>query len=251
MKDFLSLTMVFIKKLKNVQKKHKNPVSFFKGVVILQQITMFNFEEYKKIRENISFLGKNTEIVAISKNHPLVEVEKAILSGLEIFGENRVQEAKIKFEDIKEKNKKITLHLTGPLQTNKVNNALKLFDVFHTLDREKLLKELSKHHEVIKKKSFFIQVNTGKEATKSGIFPEDTKRFLDLCKSYGVNNIAGLMCIPPIKDNPQKHFHIINELTTECKLGRPSIGMSSDYKHALKFDPKYIRVGTILFGKRI
>ena len=243
--------MVFIKNLKNVQKKHKNSLSFFKGVVILQQIIMFNFEEYKKITENISFLGKKTEIVAISKNHSLEEVEKAILSGLEIFGENRVQEAKIKFEDIKEKNKKITLHLTGPLQTNKVNNALKLFDVFHTLDREKLLKELSKHHEVIKEKSFFIQVNTGKEATKSGIFPEDTKMFLELCKSYGVNNIAGLMCIPPVKDSPQKHFHIINELTAECELGRPSIGMSSDYKQALKFDPKYIRVGTALFGKRI
>ena len=94
-----------------------------------------------------------------------------------------------------------------------MNSALKLFDVFHTLDREKLLKELSKHHEKIKKKSFFIQVNTGKETAKSGIYPEDTKFFLDLCKSYGVNNIAGLMCIPPIKDSPKKHFKIINDLT--------------------------------------
>jgi len=212
---------------------------------------MFSFEEYKKIKKNIDFLDKKTEIVAISKNHPLEDVEKAISCGLEIFGENRVQEAKLKFEEIKEKNKKIKLHLTGPLQTNKVNNALQLFDVFHTLDREKLLKELSKFPEIIKQKSFFVQLNTGKETTKSGIFPEDAKRFIELCKNYGVNNIEGLMCIPPINDNPKKHFLIVDELTREFGLGRPSIGMSSDYEHALSFDPKYIRVGTILFGKRI
>tara|TARA_B100001093_G_scaffold413121_1_gene402955 strand:- start:954 stop:1592 length:639 start_codon:yes stop_codon:yes gene_type:complete len=211
---------------------------------------MFNFEEYKKIKKNIGFLGKKTEIVAISKNHPIEDVEKAILCGLEIFGENRVQEAKLKFENIKEKNKKIQLHLTGPLQTNKVNNALKLFDVFHTLDREKLLKELSKYPEIIKKKSFFIQLNTGKETTKSGIFPEDVKSFIELCKVYGLNNIGGLMCIPPINENPLKHFQIINDLTIEYGLGRPSIGMSSDYKDALEFDPKYIRLGTVLFGQR-
>ena len=211
---------------------------------------MFNFEEYKKINENIGFLEKKTEIVAISKNHPLEDVEKAISCGLRVFGENRVQEAKLKFEKIKEKNKEVTLHLTGPLQTNKVNSALKLFDVFHTLDREKLLKELSKHNEIIKKKSFFIQVNTGKESTKSGIFPEDTKNFLELCRAYNVNNIVGLMCIPPINDNPKKHFHIISELTKDCGLGKPSIGMSSDYKEALMFEPKYIRLGTVLFGKR-
>ncbi len=211
---------------------------------------MFNFEEYKKIKKNIGFLGKKTEIVAISKNHPIEDVEKAILCGLEIFGENRVQEAKLKFENIKEKNKKIQLHLTGPLQTNKVNNALKLFDVFHTLDREKLLKELSKYPEIIKKKFFFIQLNTGKETTKSGIFPEDVKSFIELCKVYGLNNIGGLMCIPPINENPLKHFQIINDLTIEYGLGRPSIGMSSDYKDALEFDPKYIRLGTVLFGQR-
>lgn len=211
---------------------------------------MFNFEEYIKIKKKIGFLGKNTEIVVISKNHPLESVEQAILADVKIFGENRVQEAKVKFEGIKEKKKKIQLHLTGPLQTNKVKNALKLFDVFHTLDREKLLRELSKYQEIITKKSFFIQINTGKESTKSGIFPEDVKSFLELCKENGVNNIQGLMCIPPIDESPKKHFQTINELTKECGLGRPSIGMSSDYKIALEFEPKYIRLGTILFGKR-
>ena len=242
--------MVFIKNLKNVQKKHKNLIIFLKGVVKLQQKTMFNFAEYQKIKKNIDLLDKKTEIIAISKNHPLKEVENAISCGLEIFGENRVQEAKSKFEDIKKRNTNIKLHLTGPLQTNKVKQALNLFDVFHTLDRVKLLKEFVKSPDIIKNKNFFVQINTGKEITKSGIFPEDLKNFLGVCKTYGLNNIGGLMCIPPINESPKKHFQIINELTKECELGRPSIGMSSDYEHALSFDPKYIRVGTILFGKR-
>ena len=211
---------------------------------------MFDFEEYQKIKKNIDFLGKNTEIIAISKNHPLEDVKKAISCGLEIFGENRVQEAELKFGDIKKINNNIKLHLTGPLQSNKVKQALRLFDVFHTLDREKLLRELIKFPESIKEKSFFIQINTGKERTKSGVFPEDAKSFLELCKSLGLNNIDGLMCIPPINENPKKHFQIIINLTKEFGLGKPSIGMSADYMQALDYDPKYVRLGTILFGKR-
>ena len=212
---------------------------------------MFNFEKYNKIEENIASLGKKTKIIAISKNHPLEEVKKAILCGLEIFGENRVQEAKFKFEHIKKTNPKIKLHLTGPLQSNKVKQALSLFDVFHTLDREKLLKEFIKFPEIIKEKSFFIQINTGKEISKSGVFPENTKFFLDLCKKYGLNNISGLMCIPPINESPTKHYQMILNLTKEFGLGRPSIGMSGDYLSALDFEPKYIRLGTVLFGKRL
>jgi pyridoxal phosphate enzyme (YggS family) len=212
---------------------------------------MFSFKKYQKIQKNIELLGKKSQIIAISKNHPLEEVEKAISFGLHVFGENRVQEAKSKFEELKKTNKKIKLHLTGPLQSNKVKQALSIFDVFHTLDREKLLKELIKFPEIIKEKSFFIQVNTGKEITKNGVFPEDTKSFLNLCKAHGLNNIEGLMCIPPINQNPIKHFQTINDLSKECELGRPSIGMSSDYEQALGFDPKYIRLGTILFGERV
>ena len=212
---------------------------------------MFNFEEYQKIRDNIVSLGKTTEIIVISKNRPLVDVENAISCGLLSFGENRVQEAKSKFENIKKENTKVKLHLTGPLQSNKVKLALSLFDVFHTLDREKLLKELSKFPEIIKDKSFYVQINTGKEITKSGIFPEDTKFFLDLCKAYGLNNIAGLMCIPPINEASTKHYQMIVDLSKEFGLGRPSIGMSGDYLNALNFNPKYIRLGTALFGKRL
>ena len=211
---------------------------------------MFNFEKYQNIKKNIDFLGKKTQIIAISKNHPLEIVENAILCGLQVFGENRVQEAKFKFEHIKKNNTKIKLHLTGALQSNKVKQALNLFDVFHTLDRESLLREFVKYPEIIKEKSFFVQINTGKESTKSGVFPEDAKSFLDLCKTYGLKNIDGLMCIPPINENPSKHFQMITDLTKKFGLGRPSIGMSADYIDALDYDPKYIRLGTILFGKR-
>ena len=113
---------------------------------------MFNFSEYQKIKQKIQYLSNKTQIIAISKNHPLEAVENAILCGLEVFGENRVQEAKSKFEDIKRKNDKIKLHLTGPLQSNKVKQALNLFDVFHTLDRESLLRELAKYPEKTKEK---------------------------------------------------------------------------------------------------
>ena len=115
---------------------------------------MFSFEEYQKIKKNIDFSGKNTEIIAISKNHPLEEIKKAVSCGLEVFGENRVQEAALKFEDLKKNNNNIKLHLTGPLQSNKVKQALHLFDVFHTLDRAKLIKELAKFPEKTKEKSF-------------------------------------------------------------------------------------------------
>ena len=211
---------------------------------------MFDFEKYQKIKKNIDSLGKKTEIIAISKNHPLEAVESAIMCGLRVFGENRVQEAISKFENIKKTNINIKLHLTGPLQSNKVKHALNIFDVFHTLDREKLLKELIKYPETIKEKSFFIKINTGKEITKSGVFPEDAKRFLDLCKTHGLKNVKGLMCIPPINESPSKHFQIITDLTSEFGLGAPSIGMSSDYLDALDFNPRYVRLGTILFGRR-
>ena len=211
---------------------------------------MFDYKKYQEINKILNNKGKKTKIVAISKNHPLTSVDEAISHGINVFGENRVQEAKSKFQNILKSNNQIKLHLTGPLQTNKVKVALELFDVFHTLDREKLLKEFGKFPSKLKNKSFFIQINTGYEETKSGIKPEETKHFLTLCKSHGIENISGLMCIPPINESPKKHFQLIESLTKEFNLGNPSIGMSSDYLDALDFDPQYIRLGTVLFGKR-
>ena len=211
---------------------------------------MFNIEKFNEIREKLEKHNNTGKIVAISKNHPVESVLEAINQGVYIFGENRVQEAKTKFLKIKENNPKIELHLTGPLQSNKVKDALLLFDVFHTIDREKIAKEFSKHQQLLRNKKFFVQINTGREKTKSGIFPEDTKDFLFFLKNEINLPIQGLMCIPPIEDDPKYHFNQLQNLAKENSLDKLSIGMSGDYNEALSFRPTYIRLGTILFGKR-
>ena len=209
--------------------------------------------DIKKFREILDFLKKTSssaKIVAISKNHPIQSVIEAMNFGVYIFGENRVQEAQEKFEKIKGNNPKIELHLTGPLQSNKVKTAVTLFDVFHTLDREKIAREFSKYPELLVKKKIFLQVNTGKEKTKSGIFPEDVKDFLFFLKDEMKIHIHGLMCIPPMNEEPSFHFSKLKILANDNKIKELSIGMSDDYEQALKYDPTYIRLGTILFGKR-
>mgnify|MGYP001314332591 CR=1 FL=1 len=148
------------------------------------------------------------------------------------------------------KNPKIELHLTGPLQSNKVKTAITLFDVFHTLDREKVAIEFSKYKHLLTNKKIFVQINTGKESTKSGIFPEDIKDFLFFLRQEMKLHIIGLMCIPPIDDDPGYHFNKLKLLANENKIDELSIGMSDDYEKALQFNPTYIRLGTILFGKR-
>ena len=211
---------------------------------------MFNTEKFNKIKEKLEKHNNTGKIVAISKNHPVESVLGAINQGVYIFGENRVQEAKRKFIKIKQDNPKIELHLTGPLQSNKVKDALLLFDVFHTIDREKIAKEFSKHQNLLKDKKFFVQINTGREKTKSGIFPEDTKDFLFFLRSEINLPIEGLMCIPPIEDDPKIHFSQLQNLAKENSVDKLSIGMSGDYAEAIPFKPAYIRLGTILFGKR-
>tara|TARA_B100000886_G_scaffold229024_1_gene159705 strand:- start:1669 stop:2307 length:639 start_codon:yes stop_codon:yes gene_type:complete len=211
---------------------------------------MFNIEKFNEIRKNLEKHNNTGKIVAISKNHPIESVFEAINQGVYIFGENRVQEAKTKFVKIKKNNPKIELHLTGPLQSNKVKDALLLFDVFHTIDREKIAKEFSKYQELLLNKKFFVQINTGREKTKSGIFPEDTKDFLLFLKNEINLPIQGLMCIPPIDDDPNYHFNQLQNLAKENSIDKLSIGMSGDYGAALSFKPAYIRLGTILFGKR-
>ena len=211
---------------------------------------MFNIEKYREINKILEKHNNTAKIIAISKNQPLESVLEAINHGVYIFGENRVQEAKTKFTKIKQENPKIELHLTGPLQSNKVKDALLLFDVFHTIDREKIAKEFSKHQHLLKNKKFFLQINIGKEKTKSGIYPEETKDFLLFLKKEINLPILGLMCIPPIEDDPKHHFSKLLYLAKENGITKLSIGMSGDYKEALPFKPAYIRLGTILFGER-
>ncbi len=212
---------------------------------------MFNIKKYNEINDFLKKSSNSAKIVAISKNHPVESVLEAIKYGVYIFGENRVKEAQEKFQNIKLNNPKIELHLTGPLQSNKVKLAISLFDVFHTLDREKIAKEFSKHRNLIGNKKIYLQINIGREKTKSGIFPEETKDFLFFLKNEMRLSIHGLMCIPPIDEDPVYHFTKLKLLANENKIKELSIGMSDDYESALKFNPTYIRLGTILFGKRL
>ena len=211
----------------------------------------FKLDNYNQIKDIIAKNSqKDTKIIAISKNHPLKSVMEAANHGITVFGENRVQEAKTKFDIIKNKFPNIELHLTGPLQTNKVKDALKIFDVFHTLDREKLAKEFHKFQEKIIEKKFFIQINTGKETTKSGIYPELAKDFIDYCKKEISLNVIGLMCIPPIQDDPKEHFLFLEEIAKLNHLKHLSMGMSGDFREAIEVGSTHIRVGTFLFGTR-
>ena len=211
----------------------------------------FNSSNYQQILDNISkYANQKVKIVAVSKNHNIESIKKAINSGIRIFGENRVQEAERKFLNLKNIFQDLELHLTGPLQTNKVKSAIKIFDLFQTLDREKLANEFSKHNELIKNKVFFIQVNIGKEKTKSGILPEEADDFIGYCKKDLKLNIVGLMCIPPIDKNPKFYFKNLNDIAKRNKINHLSMGMSNDYVDGLKCGASYIRIGTLLFGSR-
>ena len=210
----------------------------------------FNSNKFNEINDLIKKSNKSAKIVAISKNHPKESVLEAINNGVRIFGENRVFEAKDKFLGLKKKFPDIELHLTGPLQSNKVNEAIELFDVFHTIDREKIAKKISNFSDKIYKKKMFIQVNIGEEQTKSGVKPSLTKSFVTYCVNDLKLNVVGLMCIPPVNENSSQYFQTLKNLADESNLNELSMGMSDDYEIALKHNPTYIRLGSILFGSR-
>ena len=214
----------------------------------------FNILKYREIND---FIEKNTlknnkkaSIIAISKSKPLISVREAINNGIRIFGENRVQEAKTKFSDLKKEHKDIELHLTGPLQTNKVKSAINIFDFFHTLDREKLALEFNKHLENTNNKKFFIQINIGSEDQKSGISINESNDFIKFCINDLKMNVVGLMCIPPINDDPMIYFSNLKNIAKKNNLKQLSMGMSADYKNAILAGASYIRIGTLIFGER-
>ena len=210
-----------------------------------------NLKAYNEILENIDKYQVNkAKLIAISKNHPIEAVKSAIIHGVRVFGENRVQEAEGKFLELKENMKNLELHLTGPLQRNKVKNAIKIFDYFHTLDREKIANEFFKYQHLLSNKKFFIQINIGREKTKSGVFPELADEFIGHCKNTLKLNIIGLMCIPPMQENPEPYFKELKNIAEKNNLKELSMGMSSDYKEALVCGSTFVRVGTMLFGKR-
>lgn len=193
-------------------------------------------------------------LVAVSKRQPQEKLKEALEYGHRLFGENRVQEAIEHWTDFKNTHNDIKLHLIGPLQTNKAKEAVALFDVIETVDREKLAKALASEMEKQGRAlPCFIQVNTGSEPQKAGIDPKDVSAFLKTCRDLGLH-IMGLMCIPPVDEPPALHFSFLNKLALENDLSQLSMGMSADYDRAIPLCPTdghlYIRVGTGVFGAR-
>lgn len=218
----------------------------------------FNKTNYKKILNfiaNSSKFYQNTitpSIIAVTKMQPESVIFEAVKAGISSFGENRVQEALIKYKNIKANNKQVKLHMIGPLQTNKVKKALEIFDFIHSLDRENLAKEFIKNinFPLLSNKFFFVQVNTGKEKQKSGINFDEADAFIKYCLHDLKLNVIGLMCIPPLDDNPSTHFVLLKKLAMQNHLQHLSMGMSSDYTIALKNGATFIRIGSLLFGDR-
>ena len=215
------------------------------------------FENHKSILDDVKSTclkankdPENINIIAVCKRQPLFKVEQSIKVGIKDFGENRIQDAKNRWT--KQKLEKIKLRFLGPLQTNKSEDAVNLFDEVQSLDRLKLAKSLSKAQLKLRKKiQYMVQVNTGNEPQKSGIKPNELDNFIKLCvQEYGLN-INGLMCIPPVKENPALHFALMHELFKRNKLKYLSMGMSNDYKTAIEFGATHIRIGSKLFGERL
>ena len=195
--------------------------------------------------------NKNPELIAVSKKQDDYKIDTAILVGQKKFGENRVQEAIQRWEDRIKHHKDLEIRLIGPLQTNKVKQALKLFDVIETLDREKLAKEISfSINDETKTKRLYIQVNTGDENQKNGVIPLEANNFINYCK-YDLNlPVVGLMCIPPFNEEPAMHFRLLHEIATRNNLKELSMGMSNDFEEAIKFGATSVRIGSMFFGDR-
>lgn len=214
-----------------------------------------NFDSIlKKIRKAEHASGREegaTKLIAVSKMQSAQALQAALDFGHRLFGENRVQEAQAHWADLRRKYPDIKLHLIGPLQTNKVREAVALFDVIETVDREKLAAELSAE---MKKQGrtlpCLIQVNTGGEEQKTGIDPAELPRFLTYCRGECGLDIRGLMCIPPVDEPPALHFALLKKLAQENGLPELSMGMSADYERAVALGAIYVRVGSALFGDR-
>ena len=190
-------------------------------------------------------------LVAVSKTFEADTIQLVIDRGQRIFGENRVQEAQGKWPALKEKTGGIELHLIGPLQSNKAADAVALFDVIETVDREKIARALA---DECKKQGralrFYVQVNTGMEPQKAGIDPRETVAFVAMCRDELKLNVEGLMCIPPAEEYPGPHFALLAKLAKECGVEKLSMGMSGDFETAIEFGATSVRVGSAIFGTR-
>ena len=191
------------------------------------------------------------KLVAVTKTVPAPMIEEAIEAGQRVFGENRVQEARVKWPALKEQHAGIELHLIGPLQSNKVREAVALFDVIETLDRPKLARALAEEiARAGRRPRLFVQVNTGEEPQKAGVTPGETEAFVALCGDTFGLAIDGLMCIPPFDEEPAMHFALLAKLAERLGLDDLSMGMSGDFARAIQFGATSVRIGTAIFGER-
>lgn len=190
-------------------------------------------------------------LVAVSKNHDADAARNALAAGHRLFGENRVQEAEAKWPQLKSEFPDARLHLIGPLQTNKAAAAVRLFDAIETVDRPKLAETLARHmNEQGRRLDCFVQINTGEEAQKAGVMPADADAFIRACRDDYKLPLVGLMCIPPVDEEPSPHFALLREIARRNALVQLSMGMSADFEIAVQFGATHVRVGTAIFGAR-
>jgi pyridoxal phosphate enzyme (YggS family) len=190
-------------------------------------------------------------LVAVSKTFDVDDIRPAIAAGQRVFGENRVQESQGKWPALKAETSGIELHLIGPLQSNKAADAVALFDVIETVDREKIARTLAEEMaRQDRRLRVYVQVNTGLEPQKAGIAPDDTVAFVALCRDELGLTVEGLMCIPPADENPGPHFALLAKLAAASAVEKLSMGMSSDYETAVAFGATSVRVGSAIFGAR-
>ncbi len=206
-----------------------------------------------EIAKAAGYCGRKADditLVAVSKTHSAAEILPLLRAGQRVFGENRVQEAAEKFPALREQYPDLKLHLIGGLQTNKVRDAVALFDVIESVDRVELAEKLAAE---IKKQgrnpSCFVQVNTGEEPQKSGVAPNAAAALVEKCRALGLN-VVGLMCIPPADDEPSPHFAFLKKLARQSGVKELSMGMSADYPLAIQQGATFVRIGTALFGQR-
>jgi pyridoxal phosphate enzyme (YggS family) len=190
-------------------------------------------------------------LVAVSKTHPASSVREALVAGHRTFGENRVQEALAKYPQLRAEFPDLALHLIGPLQTNKVRDAVAAFDVVESIDRPRLAQALASEMERTgRRPPCLIEVNTGEEPQKAGIMPAEADRFIDECRTRLGLPIMGLMCVPPFDKEPAPHFALLREIARRHRLEILSMGMSADFEKAIRFGATHVRIGTAIFGAR-
>nr|WP_043745713.1 YggS family pyridoxal phosphate-dependent enzyme [Paramagnetospirillum magneticum] len=195
--------------------------------------------------------GRPVTLVAVSKTYPAEAIREAMAAGQRVFGENRVQEAKAKFPGLRDEYPDLELHLIGPLQTNKVRDAVALFDVIETVDRPKLARAIADEMQRSgRRPRVLIQVNTGLEPQKAGIGPGELDAMVALCRDEFGLPLAGLMCIPPADEDPAPHFRLLADMAKRHGLGVVSMGMSGDFEIAVAEGATHVRVGSAIFGHR-